>query len=364
MNREQSLERHLQHAEPAQAALVNRWIERRNGATMAVGARAFAVHWRAAPAPRPGHDITGLSLHLSCQDQQAIVWLADLAAIDERLVGEPFTTLPAPIKELVVQRLLADFIAALPAPLAASVELQALHWQAAPRCAAAVAFELRRVGDDVPTQGLIGADSLEALRWLEATLPLGALPPAPPPRTDLPLAVAMHLGRVMAPARQLRALRDGDVLRMGRGGLSRHGVAATLCLAQPIKDRGPWPCVIVGRTATLRAAGTPASGPSAPSLALDFNPQEEPPMTAPQALDFEVPVDVELARLSLSLAQIEGLQPGQSLELPQDVSDAVVTLRVHGQPIARGKLIVIGRALGVCVQQVAGEDERAGAMAR
>jgi type III secretion system YscQ/HrcQ family protein len=340
MNRDEPLASHLQHSEPALVAVINRWIRRRQGSTMRVGAREFECQWRPALAA-PCASSTGLALHLASQEHHALLWLADLAAIDPRLVGEPFTALPAPIKELVVQRVLADFVAALPPPLAATLELQSLQWGAAPRAAQTIAFVLKR--DGVQTQGLLCADTIDELRWLDETLPLGTLPPPPAPRTDLPLAATFHLGRVMAPARQVRALRDGDVLRLGRGGIGRDGIAATLHIAQQPQH---WLCRLRRRTATL----LPDS--SAAAVTLDYHPQEPPPMTAPQALDFEVPVDVELAPLSLTLAQIERLVPGQSLELPQDVSDAAVTLRVHGQPIAQGRLIVIGRALGVRVEQV------------
>jgi type III secretion system YscQ/HrcQ family protein len=340
MNRDEPLTSHLQRSEPALVAVVNRWIERRHGATTRVGAREFVCEWQPASAVLPT-PAAGLTLHLASQQHRAQLWLADLAAIDARLVGEPFTALPAPVKDLVVQRVLADFVAALPASLSTTLELQSLQWGAAPPRAQAIAFILTR--DGVQTQGLLGAETIDTLRWLDETLPLGELPPPPAPRTDLPLAATLHLGRVMAPARLLRALRDGDALRLGRGGITRDGIVATLRVAQPAHQ---WPCRLRRSSATLLTADNSAA------LTLDYHPQEQTPMTAPQALDFEVPIDVELAPLSLTLAQIERLLPGQSLELPQDVSDAAVTLRVHGKPIAQGRLIVIGRALGVRVEQV------------
>jgi type III secretion system YscQ/HrcQ family protein len=341
MNRDEPLASHLQHSEPALVAVVNRWIERRRGATMRVGAREFVCQWQPASVV-PTAAAAGLTLHLASQQHRAQLWLSDLAAIDARLIGEPFTALPASVKELVVQRVLADFVAALPEPLATTLELQSLQWGAAPRGPQTIAFVLTR--DGVQTHGLLGTETIDELRWLDETLPIGELPPPPAPRTDLPLAATLHLGHVMAPARQLRALRDGDVLRLGRGGITRDGIAATLHVASAQRH---WPCRLRRRSATLLAADDNSA-----AVTLDYHPQEQPPMTAPQALDFEVPVDVELTPLSLTLAQIERLLPGQSLELPQDVGDAAVTLRVHGQPIAQGKLIVIGRALGVRVEQV------------
>jgi type III secretion system YscQ/HrcQ family protein len=345
MNRDGPLASHLQHSDPALATVVNRWLQRRNGETMRLGAREFVLRWQPALAT-PAASNAGLTMRLTCQQHRAQLWVADLAAIDPRLVGELFTALPAPIKELVIQRVLADFVALLPPALAAALEVQSLHWGAAPPAAPGIAFVLAR--DGVQTEGLLCAYTTDELRWLDDALPLGELPPPPPARTNVPLAATFHLGRVMAAARHLRALRDGDVLRLARGSIGRDGIAATLRVAQ---DPQHWPCRLRRRHATLANAQSGAA-----AVTLDYHPQEPPPMTAPQALDFEVPVDVEFAPLSLTLTQIERLLPGQSLELPQDVSEAAVTLRVHGQAIAQGRLIVIGRALGVRVERVFAES--------
>ena len=353
MNRDQPsshLAQHLEHADPALAALTNRWIERRQGAVMHVGPRAFGLRWKPAPTTKADG---GVSLALVCQQHRATLWLADLAAIDARLVGEPFAALPTPIKDLVAQRLLADFIAALPPSLATVVQVQALQWQAAPLDVAhAIAFTLTREDSGVATQGLLCGQTLADLQWLEATLPTGATAPPSAPRDDLPLAAALHLGRVMANASALRGLREGDVLRMPRGGIVRDGIVAVLRVPQ--REAMQWPCRVRRGSVQILAAADPAQAISlsfAPHR--DTPPQESPPMSAAApSLDFEVPVDVELAQLSLTLAQIERLLPGQSIELPQDVSEAAVTLRVQGQAIAQGKLIVIGRALGVRVERV------------
>lgn len=361
MNRDEPLSQlaqHLEHTDPALAALANRWIERRQGAVMHVGPRTFGLRWMPA---RSAKSDGGVSLQLVCQQHRATLWLADLAAIDARLVGEPFAVLPTPIKDLVAQRLLADFVAALPPFLAALVQVQSLQWQAAPRDVAnAIAFTLIREGDGVSTPGLLCGQTLADLQWLEETLPTGATAPPPAPRDDLPLAATLHLGRVMVGARSLRRLSDGDVLRMPSGGIVRDGIVATLRVPQ--REEVQWPCRVRRGSARIVAAA------DNPSVSLSFAPhrdtppQENTPMSAStQSLDFEVPVDVELAQLSLTLAQIERLLPGQSIELPQDVSEAAVTLRVQGQAIAQGKLVVIGRALGVRVEKtfVAGEGAKA-----
>jgi type III secretion system YscQ/HrcQ family protein len=213
----------------------------------------------------------------------------------------------------------------------------------------------------VSTPGLLCGQTLADLQWLEETLPTGATAPPPAPRDDLPLAATLHLGRVMASAQSLRGLREGDVLRMPRGGIARDGIVATLRVSQ--REAMQWPCRVRRAGVQIVAA---ADNPLAISLSFaphrDAPPQENVSMSAAvPSLDFEVPVDVELAQLSLTLAQIERLLPGQSIELPQDVSEAAVTLRVQGQAIAQGRLVVIGRALGVRVEKtfVAGEGAKA-----
>ena len=66
----------------------------------------------------------------------------------------------------------------------------------------------------------------------------------------------------------------------------------------------------------------------------------------------EIPVTFDLGELNVAVDALEHIQPGRLFELPQEVADAIVNLRVSGQLVARGKLVVIGRRIGVRVSDV------------
>lgn len=72
----------------------------------------------------------------------------------------------------------------------------------------------------------------------------------------------------------------------------------------------------------------------------------------PTSRDFEVPVTFDLGELALPLTQIERLQPGALLQLPQDVSDATIQLRVGDSLVAQGVLVAIGKRIGVRITRV------------
>ena len=71
-----------------------------------------------------------------------------------------------------------------------------------------------------------------------------------------------------------------------------------------------------------------------------------------QRWQMEVPVTFDLGELHLQVADLERLQPGHIIELPQDVSTATVSLRVADRCIAEGTLIAVGKRLGVRIGTV------------
>lgn len=84
-----------------------------------------------------------------------------------------------------------------------------------------------------------------------------------------------------------------------------------------------------------------------PMLADDDTP------TADEAADgiaveaLEVPVHLELAVMSLPLAELAALVPGHVLQLPVLLRDATVRLVCHGQTLGHGQLVAVGDHLGL-----------------
>lgn len=63
--------------------------------------------------------------------------------------------------------------------------------------------------------------------------------------------------------------------------------------------------------------------------------------------DLELPVQLELDSLALSLGQLESMMPGQVLELPVSVSNAQIRIMSYGQNLGTGKLVAVGDNLGL-----------------
>ncbi len=63
----------------------------------------------------------------------------------------------------------------------------------------------------------------------------------------------------------------------------------------------------------------------------------------------------------LAWHEIQSLQPGSVLTLGQDVAEAEVQLEVEDQRIGRGRLVAVGKRLGVCITSIARPDEQASA---
>lgn len=138
-----------------------------------------------------------------------------------------------------------------------------------------------------------------------------------------------------------QGLEPGDVLVLGR---------RSACLERA----GLW---LDGR---LLARISLASGaPTLSSALLPHSPEPEPAMnaSAPAAtpeplLSLNLPLEVEVGRVSLTLAELSALRPGTVLELGVPVEGARVTLRSRGQTLGRGELVVVGEMLGVQVDEL------------
>lgn len=76
------------------------------------------------------------------------------------------------------------------------------------------------------------------------------------------------------------------------------------------------------------------------------NEHEQSAETLLSSREIPLTVTVEVARLTLPLEKVVGLQPGNVLDLKVSVEGGV-SLTVHGQSIAKGELVKIGESIGV-----------------
>jgi type III secretion protein Q len=153
------------------------------------------------------------------------------------------------------------------------------------------------------------------------------------------------VGQRHMPVARADALRPGDVIVPEspanaddtRGSLvfgalpARHWIAAASCrgVVITINER---PRMSNGST---NGKGAPAPGEST----LPIN-------------ELDVPISFEIETSSLSLSELEAVEPGYVFELPAPIKGANVRLTVYGQVIGLGELVSVGDQLGVRILKI------------
>lgn len=207
-----------------------------------------------------------------------------------------------------------------------------------------IAFERDAEPDDCHgigmTLGDLNAVALTASASLLATLQAAVGGLTPP--TQLPAWLAalrvntrLRIGGRTASAALLQSLRPGDVLlhctdsAAVTSGDVLWGIAGGAVLRAPVR-------------LNLQQMILEAS----PTMQHDTFEPEVAPSTSNVA-ELELPVQLEVDQLALSLSTLSGLQPGQILELSVPVDQADIRLVVYGQTIGTGRLLAVGEHLGV-----------------
>jgi type III secretion system YscQ/HrcQ family protein len=236
-------------------------------------------------------------------------------------------------------------------------------------------FDPRDLGSIVTLRWGVRVDSVSgSLRlWLPEALVvrwLDSAPPAAPPRAawtasfaELSTLWRAEAGTIDMP-RGLARLRVGGVLPLNQSPLrgTPQSPSGTVALALVPPD-GPagrlwFPCEVVplsgGGRVTLTA---PMQHDPSPREAHPVNPPADSPPApgapagAPGPTDIPVTLTVELGRISLPLARLADLKPGDVLDLGRH-SREPVELTSGGRLVARGELVLIDTELGVRVTNV------------
>ncbi len=195
-------------------------------------------------------------------------------------------------------------------------------------------------------------------RALSPRLTRACAPPASP------LAVALEVdaggrrgrGRLLLPPSAVRALRGSPLVPAGLADVAiacslRSGSAS---LDGPDADAlGPGDVLVLdaapGASGALVVPGGFRAGGRIADAAFHV---EETSMTETTAA-MPIPVEVELARVPVTLADLARLEPGAVLPLPVDRSGRVV-LRVGERALARGELVDVDGAVGVRILSLEG----------
>jgi len=262
--------------------------------------------------------------------------------------------MPNALRGLAVQRFMARILSYAPSALANTLEVRAILWdgRGLPDWRCRLPFLLRR-RDGTQLTGTLLFESAATLQWLDGVLPVDATSNAK--RLRLATVLRLSLGESKVSSAALQSLEQGDVVWIESASITREGVA--IDLTAPAASRS-WRCRV--RRESLRIVSAAEAGTSAkpkssaPLQASTVSGAGVSPMDA-QRWQLEVPVTFDLGELQLQVADLERLQPGHIIELPQDVATATVSLRVADRCIAEGTLIAVGKRLGVRIGTVIAE---------
>lgn len=322
---------------------VNEWLTQRGSPVFHIGTDELDLNWLENAALH-----WQVAAELSVGMHRAVVALDSLAALDPLLVGEPFTLMPAPLRDLAVHRLLARALTRVPA-LANALELRAMHWDVSqlPDWPCRLPFVLRRRGDGTQSTGCLLFESWRGLRWLHGVLPVDAQ--SSRARLNLHVPLRLSLGRSTIATHSLYELRAGDVVWIETGSIARDGIALEL---HAPADRCLWRGRAQRHSLRIVTFNDHTVDAATASTRLPEHLSALQGILGAQSMDtqrsqLDVPVTFDLGELHLKIADLERLQPGHILELQQDVATATVALRLAGRRVAEGTLIAVGRRLGV-----------------
>lgn len=203
-------------------------------------------------------------------------------------------------------------------------------------------------------QAIAGVLRTDGLGLLLLAGLVAARPPQSGPLTGetLPLSLYLDIGYATLSVEELQQLGLGDVLPMERSFVSAERV---LWLQAP--GAGGLHVQLPGAAHAGAASAEAASAAQAPFLTVVQSWTHAMPATDPslhEAASFDaIPVRLsfDLGEISLTLAELRALQPGQAIRLGHPLA-AAVRIRANGALIGEGELVEIDGLLGVSVSQL------------
>jgi type III secretion protein Q len=323
--------------------------------------------WHAAlrPVPRPEH-VPGLHCWTARIEWAGAVFVLQLPAeataqcLEAVLAAElgdgvRIDTLPPELATAAVTaalRQVLDGLQSLGRGAPQLVALQTTPVEVTPRDTAAFAHVcellLRAEAGPQAIAGVLWTDTLGLL--LLAGLVARRAPQPGPLDEALPLALRAEIGHSRLSAGDLAALAPGDVLLLDA---AWTGPRRVLWLSA---DGRAGLHVQLSAPADDTADGTPPAPPSLTVLSpwtatmpVADNAVDPATFSAASLDDVPLRVSFDLGELTLTLAQLRAMQPGQVLELGHPLAGAV-RIRANGALVGDGELVEVDGQLGVSVR--------------
>jgi type III secretion system YscQ/HrcQ family protein len=213
-----------------------------------------------------------------------------------------------------------------------------------PEAGVAIALDVAHDADAAPTRMVFHVAPAAPNTW-------------PPPAIDLsadgahqavPIAGRLVLDAAVVTAARVAALRTGDIV-LTAWGPRRPGDARLILPDRRLAGRFD-PADRRFTVITLEE-----SAMTAPPMDAAVQPAETAaPDTSPIApADLPIALKVMLGEASLPLSELTGLRPGSTVVLGGSARDTTAVLLAGDHPIATGKLVAVGEAYGVLIEQLA-----------
>jgi type III secretion protein Q len=270
---------------------------------------------RARPgAPLPGVAVASLCLELSALPGVAVLEVepALVARVVELLAGGPpggtGATALTPVEEAALELLVLAAIDGAAGVAEVGERLAPRLARHAPPPASALAVDVEVLAGTV-------RGTARLLLPPAAVRALAGPPRLEEPLLSFPLFASLRGGSAPLLPEELAALAPGDVVRVDPPAQGRHRL--------------------------VFPGGFSAFGPVADgALTVEGTDMDE------RLAEIPVVLEVELARVPLTLADVARIAPGATLPLHLD-QRGLVTLRLGERPVARGELVDLGGAVGV-----------------
>ena len=315
-------------------------LERFDPAQVAARNRALAV-MSALPAP-------GLRVAVSLVEPPTGPWILfgpephapRLAIVD--LDGAPFASEDAAALLVALDRL-EPVLAAIEAATGLSLDPTDIS-RRPPETGIAIALDVARDAETASSRLVLHVATDAPAAWPAPTIDLsddGA-------HLAVPITGTLVLDAAVVSAARVATLRTGDIVLTAWGPRRPGDARLTLSNRHMVGRFDPADrrfTVITLEDSAMTAPPMDALVQSAESAAPDSSPIA--PANLPVALR------VMLGEASLPLSELTGLRPGSTVVLGGSARDTRAVLLAGDHPIATGKLVAVGEAYGVLIEQLA-----------
>jgi type III secretion system YscQ/HrcQ family protein len=200
-----------------------------------------------------------------------------------------------------------------------------------------------------PFEIQVGHDAGSLRLYVPETLLFQPRAPSPRDLPRVPLTLIAELGRAALRSDEISELRPGDTVVLDACSLAFDGLGfAGQVMVHVAGSRSHLVCNLRDRSLEVESV-TSVKEPEMTTGRLSQAPEPKP--VAPNlAADAPLELNVELARFSLTLGELQRTQPGDVLITGRRIGEAV-TLRVAGRAIAQGQLVDVEGEIGVRITQ-------------